>query len=200
MRTSRFVAIPLVLLAAAGCGRMAAEGGIDPDYLAEIETWHAKREAALATEGGWLSLAGLHPIVPGAQTLGSGEGADLRMTEKAPELIGTLTLAEDGGLALETAPGMAVSIGGEFVSGTIALASDADGAATELELGSLRFYVIARGGEHFLRVKDLEHQAAQRFRGVERFPVEERWRVEARLVPSAGAEGVPVPNVLGQVS
>jgi len=57
---------------------------MDPAYLAEIETWHAEREAALAAEDGWLTLVGLLPIAPGAQTLGSGPDAALRLPPSAP--------------------------------------------------------------------------------------------------------------------
>jgi uncharacterized protein (DUF1684 family) len=196
LSTARVLALVLVL---AGCSGCAALTGGDSAYRAEIETWHAEREAALAAEDGWLSLVGLHPIAPGTQTLGSGPEAALRLIDKAPALLGTLELTAQGELVLEVAPGQSVRVDGEARSGRLALATDATGSPTQLELGSLRLYAIARSGEVFLRVKDRESPARRDFTGVERFPVDSRWRVEARLEADS-ARSIAIPNVLGQVS
>ncbi len=192
--------LPLVLLLAAGCGGRAALTGGDSAYRAEIETWHAEREAALAAEDGWLSLVGLHPIAPGKQTIGSGPEAALRLPEPTPALLGTLELSQQGELALDVAPGVDLRVDGEPRAGRIPLATDAAGSPTLVELGTLRFYAIERGGEFFLRVKDSASPARLRFTGVERFPVDPRWRVEARLEAAEGASSIAIPNVLGQIS
>lgn len=188
----------LLLFLLAGCSRATVEGA-DSDYHAAIETWHAEREAALAAEDGWLSLVGLHPIAPGVRTIGSGPGAALRLPGAAPALLGTLELSAQGELALDVAPGVDLRVDGEPRAGRIPLATDAAGTPTLVELGTLRFYAIERGGEAFLRVKDRANPARLGFTGVERFPVDARWRVEARLEADS-ARSIAIPNVLGQVS
>ncbi len=192
--------LPLALLLAAGCGGRPAIDTSGADYRAEIEVWHAEREAALAAEDGWLSLVGLHPIAPGTQTLGSGPGVAIRLPDAAPALLGTLELTAQGELFFDIAPGPEVHVDGAPRSGRVPLASDARGSPTQIELGTLRLYAIARGGELFLRVKDRASPARLRFTGVERFPVDPRWRVEARLVGSDSVATIAIPNVLGQVS
>ena len=193
-------ALPLVLLLAAGCGGRRAIEFRDTAYLAEIEAWHAEREATLAAEDGWLSLVGLLPIVPGLHTIGSGPESALQLSDKAPALLGTLEFAESGKLTLEIAEGAEVRVDGQPRSGRIPLASDAGGAPTQVAVGTLRFYAIDRGGELFLRVKDSESPARLHFTGVARFPVDPRWRVQARLVASDSVATIAIPNVLGQLS
>ena len=76
------------------------------------------------------------------------------------------------------------------------MASDKDGRATVLTVGSLLFHTIDRGGSLYLRVKDRESPLLAAFAGIDRFPVDDRWRVEARL--EDGPEKIQVVNVLGQ--
>jgi uncharacterized protein (DUF1684 family) len=193
---ARVLALVLVL---AGCSGRAALTDGDAAYRAEIEAWHTEREAALAAEDGWLSLVGLHPIAPGVQTIGSGPEAALRLPDVAPALLGTLELSAQGELALDVAPGVDLRVDGETRAGRIPMATDADGNPTQVEIATLRLYAIERGGEAFLRVKDRASPARLQFTGVERFPVDPRWRVEARLEADS-ARSIAIPNVLGQVS
>jgi hypothetical protein len=199
MTPARWIVAGALLVLAAGCAGRAPSGGGDPAYPAEIETWHAQREPALAAEDGWLTLVGLHPIAPGAQTIGSGPEAALQLPAPAPALVGSLELTAQGELSLDIAPGVTLRVEGEPRAGRLALASDAAGKPTQLELGSLRCYAISRGGQLFLRVKDSASPARLGFTGVERYPVDPRWRVEARLEPDS-ARAIAIPNVLGQVS
>lgn len=199
MTPTRWIAVLAVLVLAAGCAGRAPSGGGDPAYFAEIETWHAEREAALAAEDGWLTLVGLHPIAVGMQTIGSGPDAALRLPAPAPALVGTLELTAQGELFLDIAPSVDLRVEGEPRTGHLALASDAAGKPTQFELGTLRCYAIARGGQHFLRVKDSASPARLGFTGVERYPVDPRWRVEARLEADS-ARAIAIPNVLGQLS
>jgi len=192
--------LPLILLLVASCGgRTALEAG-HVAYLAEIETWHAEREAALAAEDGWLSLVGLHPIAPGVHTVGSGPEAALRLPDKAPAVLGTLEFTDPRYLVLETAPGTSVVVEERHRTGRIPMLWDAKSGPTQVAVGTLRFFAIERGGEIYLRVKDSENPTRLYFAGIERFPVDPRWRVEARLVEREAPKGIVVPDVLGHLS
>lgn len=188
------VVIVTLALILGACG----SGAQDADYVATIDAWHAQREAALAAEDGWLSLVALLPIERGARTLGSAPDAELRLPAPAPPRVGTITLNDAGGLGLEPAPGVPLRVGDDVLNGPISLVPDSDGEPTEVSLGTLRFYAIERGGAFFLRVKDREAPARLHFTGVDRFPVDTRWRVEARLEADS-ARSIAIPNVLGQL-
>jgi uncharacterized protein (DUF1684 family) len=60
--------------------------------------------------------------------------------------------------------------------------------------------VIKRGDRLGVRVKDKQSPALAGFHGLDNYPVEPSWRVEARFEPYSPPKEVPIPNVLGQVT
>jgi uncharacterized protein (DUF1684 family) len=190
-----FVSLAVGLLLLTGCG---GQDGADPAYRASLDEWHAGRLERLQAEDGWLTLVGLHPLVPGTHTVGAAADRDLVLDAAVPDRVGTLAVTADA-LSFTPEPGVAVMADGVAVTGTVALASDADGAPTVLQLGSVRGHVIARGDRMFLRVKDSASPVRRDFAGIDRFPVDEAWRVTARLETAGMPPTVPISNVLGQV-
>ena len=183
-----------VLLVIAGCGGEKT----GPEYIAGIDQWHAERVERLQSDTGWLTLVGLHPLSEGVSSLGASSDADVIMAAGAPYWLGSLAVTSevimfsvhpDAEVALLDAP-----VEGRLSSST--LATDKDGPPTKLTTGSLVFYVIDRDGKLFLRVKDRQSEVLQSFHGIDRFPVDVRWRLTARL--EAGPATLNVPNVLGQ--
>jgi uncharacterized protein len=179
-------------------------------YAEELRAWQAAREASLLEPGGWLSLVGLHWLEEGATTFGAGPDNHLVFPEGAPELGGTFRRAGAEvsveaalGSNLRRAAGDAEGGGMDFTLtggpvSALPLAADTTGKPTVLALGSLRFWVIERGDRLGVRVVDLESPALAGFEGLDYFPADPAWRIEARLERSSGAT-VAVPNVLGQV-
>lgn len=166
-------------------------------YETELQRWHQGRVARLSTIDGWLSLVGLHPLHEGVNSLGTREGLDVVLQGEAPAHVGTIALS-DGAVRFEPALDVLVTADGVPVTGPMTAASDADGQATVFRVGTLRFHVISRGDQHFLRVKNSHAATRLQFAGVERYPVDERWRVTARLVTEGRPTEVASINVLGQ--
>ena len=77
------------------------------------------------------------------------------------------------------------------------LGSDADEETTVLDMDTFRFYVIERAGDYYLRVKDSDAATRKNFQGIERYPVDPKWRIEARLEPYNPPKTLQIPNVLG---
>ncbi len=188
---TRRLLIPILMLAVlAGCD----------SYTALIDTWHAARVERLAGEDGWLTLVGLHPLSKGALELGSAADADVRLVDKAPPRVGTLEVSgTEIRFTAVAAAGVRRADDGRAVT-SLALDTDADGAPTVLEVGTLRFHVIVRGGAPYLRVRDRESPVRASFTGIERFPVDAAWRVEARLMPWDEPRTIEMPDALGNVS
>lgn len=206
MPRSAFVALlPLVLaFGAAAASQPASPPDVLPAtassaaYRAEIEGWRDGRVERLTADNGWLTLAGLHPLVQGEQTLGSDPASDVVLPSSAPPRVGTLRI--DGRRAtIEIRPGVAVTVDGEPLAGG-ELVTDATGDPTILELGPVSFFVIERGEELFLRVRDRDHPDRARFAGIDSFPIDEAWRFDARFVPYEPVKQIPVANILGIVS
>jgi uncharacterized protein (DUF1684 family) len=185
----------LVLAAVLACAETAR--GMDQDYVRAIEGWRTEREEKLRAPDGWLSVVGLHWLREGASTIGSDKASDIRLPLPAPPRVGTLEFAK-GRALIRVAPGVTVKAHGKPIT-ELELASDAGGKADVLAVGPVSMYVIERGGRFGLRVKDAESARRRGFRGLEWYPVRERYRVAARFVPYDPPKPIPIANVLGTV-
>jgi uncharacterized protein (DUF1684 family) len=161
-----------------------------------LEQWKAKRVANLTSETGWLTLVGLYWLKAGDNTFG--RDADNRVVLDHPALAaksGSFKV-KDGAVTFVAAPGAGVTHDGAPVT-TIAMAADSTGKPTMLASGSLRFFVIERVGRLGVRVRDVNHPARTHFQGLEYFPVNDAWTVDARFEPYPATKRIPIVNILG---
>lgn len=159
------------------------------DHERTVENWRAQRYAALRRPIGWLTLAGLDWLRPGANRVGSGADNDVVLAA-GPATAGTITVTNgrpvaDGAFLYEGRPAREV-----------ALTTDANGEPTMLELGPLRFCVIERGGRLAVRTWDTESVTLRRFDGIDHWPVDPAWRLTGRFEPTPGRT-LRVPDVIG---
>lgn len=167
----------LLLLAAAAPGA---------PYRQTIEAWRAEREKKLRAEEGWLAVAGLHWLRKGEQRVGTAAGSDIVLPAgSAPALVGTLVLL-GGTVTFRPTDGGAPRV----------LKPDSDDV---VQVGRLRLTVIERSGRHGLRVRDPESARRRAFEGLDWYPVDESYRVQARFVPASSKRSIGIPNVLGDV-
>lgn len=181
----------------AACDRTdhAAEQAELAAYRAEIEAWQKEREERLRQPDNWLTLVGLHWLSDGAQSLGSDPMSDLVLPAEAPGRVGMLT-SRDGGVELDLTPGVGATVDREAVGRKIELLPE-EGPPPVVELGSLRFHAIRRGDWLGLRVRDLESPALAQFAGLEFFPVDPDWRLDARFEPYDPPKEVLIDDVTG---
>ena len=162
----------------------------DPEqHRAEVEAWREARYRSLRRDTGWLTLAGLGWLEPGPNRVGSDPDADV-VLPGGPALAGTITVAGD----VATADGDWLQDGLPVAS--LRLVTDRDGDPTLLELGSLRTCVIDRGGRLALRTWDLDAPQRAAFAGIEHWPVDLAWRLDATLERTPGRT-LAVPDVFG---
>ncbi len=173
------------------CGCAAAPGGAS-SLAANTDAWHAERLDKLQAPDGWLSLVALEWLQPGVNRIGRGPDADVRYDGFPVDQVGAIVLEGDV-VAFETAPG--VSVEGAPADGV--LQSDATGAPTVLGLGDIRFHVIRRSGRLAVRIKDAAAPTRTGFAGIERYPADERWRIEAAFTPAADGATLTMDTVLG---
>jgi len=151
------------------------------DGLDAWKRWRASREARLRDPEGWLALAGLHWLSPGENRV---EG-----------LPGAFVL-RGGRVALRAAPGDGWTLDGTPVTERV-LASDAAERPDRLRLGERVVQVIERGGELALRVWDASSPALRSFHGIEAFPYDPGWRIEARWEAYPSPREVEQPSAAG---
>jgi uncharacterized protein (DUF1684 family) len=66
--------------------------------------------------------------------------------------------------------------------------------------GTQLFYVMVRDGRLGVRLKDSESPTRLHFKGLEYFPVDPSWRLEAHFEAHSPVRKIPIPNVLGGVT
>ena len=165
-------------------------------YEQEIEAYRERRLAGLRRPTGWLTLVGLHWLEPGENSVGSADDNDI-VLGGGPENWGTVKLHEDQ-LHFTAANGSDVSYGDGTMS-TGPLIADTQGDATVVTSGTLSFYVIDRGS-YGLRVKDSDATALKKFEGLDFYPIDSAWRIEADIERAEPGTVIQIGNVLGQLS
>lgn len=172
----------------------------DAAFGSNLRAWRQDRLERLTSEDGWLTLAGLFWLEEGANTCGSDPQSSLVFPAgSAPAKVGVFYRRGEE-IDFEPAPGVAVKSAGEPVAGRLRLASDAEGAPTRLQLGSLDFHLIRRGERFGVRLKDSQSPLRLHFPGLEYFPADPAWQVVARFEPHVPPKRISVPNVLGTVN
>jgi uncharacterized protein (DUF1684 family) len=166
------------------------------DYVKAVEKWRSEEAADLKKEDGWLTLAGLFWLKEGVNTVGGGPQYDVRLTENFTQgKFGEIHF-NNGVATLKVADGVEAQCDGKRV-GTMDLVSDEKGKPSEIRVGSQMFYLIRREDRFGIRLKDNESKARNEFKGQNWFPVNESYRVPARLEALPEPKELMVPNVLG---
>ncbi len=170
----------------------------DPEYIGEIEAWHAKRIDNLKKENGWLNLVGLFWLREGENTFGSSDENDVVFPKgKCPPDMGKF-IFNDSSITVVINPTVNVTSENQIISEQI-LVHDLQGKPTVLEFGSLRWFVIKRGEKFGIRLRDVEADLVKNFEGIERFPVNSDWRIEATFEKYDPPKTIAVPSVLGTI-
>ena len=207
---SALLTVSLAFAFSGACTRQSKPvAAIDPvAHKNEIQKWQSERLASLTKNDGWLTLAGLFWLNEGENKFGSDKtNAVVLPKGKAPGVAGSLWL-EKGRVHLTTRPeskilvasppGVAVNRVDNHPLTSLDLKDDSDDSGpTVLELGTLLINVIRRGERIGVRVKDTESQTLREFKGLEYYPIDPKWRIEARFEPYAPAKAIPITNVLG---
>lgn len=149
---------------------------VDPTaHQKDVEKWRADRVARLTAEDGWLSLVGLFWITEGESRVGANPDFEVPLPAPLPARVGTITLAK-GKAHFKPAPGIDLK--------ETDLHSDLVEGYEKLTLGTVNFYLIERGARFGIRVKDSKSPARTHFQGLDWFPVDSSWKVQAKFIPS----------------
>ena len=194
IRTSLFVAAAIL-------GVATVQATDIDSYKHSIEQWQAGRVERLTAPDGWLSLIGLEWLKDGTNRVGSAADNDIVLSA-GPAHLGVVTLAHDGSMRIALDKDSGATIDGKAVT-EAALVDDlhagADAAPTRVSFGTASFYVIDRDGRKGLRVKDTEAPTRKHFVGIDAFPIDPSWRIEATWVPAAPGETLEMGSVIGTI-
>jgi uncharacterized protein (DUF1684 family) len=190
----------LILLLSTSAGPARA----DDEFAASLAQWRAQREAGLVRPDGWAALVALHWLDERRATrIGSEPDADLQLASLAPQwgrierdgLRWQLHLAEPAAVEIDDVAAGAGTV--NLVSDTEAARTDA--APTRISTGSVRMSLIERGGRHALRVWDAQAPARVGFAGLEHFPADPSWRIQATWIAHEPARSIDIATVINTV-
>jgi uncharacterized protein (DUF1684 family) len=179
-------------------GLMAA-GTVDPAYVKSIQDYRTKIETTLKSDTGWLTVAGLHWLKPGATTVGSDASSGFVLPAgKAPAKLGVFHF--DGKtVKFEAAAGSQVQVNGKpFQSGTL-VDDYKDRTPDALTVGDLTMTIIDRGGKIGVRLRDKSSKYRKEFTHRSWFAVKPEYKVEGKLIPYAEPKKLRVATVIDGV-
>lgn len=189
-----------LLLAAMTLGTASVHATDTTPYTQQIQQWRADRVARLTAPDGWLSLIGLEWLHEGVNRIGRAADNDI-VLKAGPAHLGTLTWAVDGSLHLALDPQAGVTVDGKPATEAVLVDDMHAGAGgpTLVRFGSASFYVIDREGRKALRVKDPQAANRAHFAGIDYFPIDPAWRIEAEWVPFQPAHKLEMGSVIGTI-
>lgn len=165
------------------------------EHIKSIETWRAARVARLTAPDSWLTLVGRHLLAPGENTVGTAPDNSIRLAV-GPPYLATVTLAADRTVTLAPVPSALLEVDGISAHRPVALDWQGD-KPTRVTFGTANFYVMSRGPELYLRVRDTAAANRAHFAGIDYFPIDPAWRIEAAWVPFDPVKQVNITNMIG---
>lgn len=189
----------LVILACCG-SKKTQDKPIDiVAYNSEIEAWHQKRIQDLKGSEGWLNLAGLFWLHEGVNTFGSGPKNDIVFPEgKMPERAGIFLLKQST-VTLEASPGVNITSKGRPVKRMVVFHPDSSKTPT-LEYDQLQWFIVERDTKYGIRLRDFKNPELVNFKGIERYPLDAAWRLEAMFEKADSSRTIDITNILGQTA
>ena len=182
----------LLLAIVWGCGSAVKQN--DPDYVASIEHWQQLRIDSLKGKTGYLNLAGLFWLEEGENRIGSDSSNNFIFPAEAPGYLGSLVIAGDSIWLNNAHPELKVA---EGLTGESILIQAPDLERRSMRFNDLQWYIIQRGDEYGIRLKDYSHPLITTFKGIENYPIDINWRVEARFETYAEPKIVEIKNQVG---
>ncbi len=188
-----FICLLAVIVA---CNNTKHDKDSATQHAHEINQWQKQRLERLTKTDGWLTLAGLIWLEEGENSFGSAKTNDVIFPkELGIDLLGWIYVQENG-------INIKIKEGFEVLHDTIPvtsmeLQSDADGKPTVLTYNRYSWYVIKREGKYAIRLKDKESKVLKEFKGIDTWPADQHWRMEAEFKPYDPPKNIIIPNVMG---
>lgn len=170
-------------------------------YLIEVDQWHATRIEALKKPNGWLNLEGLFWLQAGVNRFGSDTKNELVYANPIfPAHLGDFVL-EGEKVYWRNAVGEKIQLknsAGALIQdiSSINLLSESEGEYTS-QWKDFVWVVIKRADKIGVRFRNLKAKTLLEFKGIERFPVDAKWRIQAKVIPQ-DQNPLMIMNVLGQ--
>jgi len=174
--------------------------GEDPIYVNTLQQWRLQHAASLSTQDGWLTVVGLEWLKPGDNTFGTAADNSVHLPAAGSAHLGIIHVGQSDLQLLAPANGFPADF---QVDGHAARNQEivVDGPnPTQFTFGTLTFFVIRRGDQTALRIKDSRARARLDFRGLHWYAPDPGYKIEAEWIPYDEPKRVGIQNVVGIVT
>jgi uncharacterized protein (DUF1684 family) len=170
----------------------------DKEYTKLVEDWHQMRIDYLKKPDGWLNLEGLFWLQKGNNIFGSAATANCHYDNKDfPAFLGNFIYDGDSVIWVNGKTD-AIQIDKAQVNLNQSYkVFDGNGRESIMEWNHFSWVVIKREDKVGIRFRNLKAKTLLDFKGIERFPVQAKWHIQAKLVQPA-QNFLMITNVLGQ--
>lgn len=169
-------------------------------YQQEIDQWHRNRENNLKKETGWLTVSGLYWLAEGENSFGTSKENKIVFPEgKAAAQMGSFILLNEE-VRLTILPNIEVKRNDTLFSTGIIFNKDMEEQSVILSHKNLRWFIIKRGNKYGVRLRDLDSDARKKFTHIERFPVNENWKINALYDAPISKKTIPIHDVIGNTT
>lgn len=167
------------------------------EYESQVLQWRAKRYESLTSENGWLALAGLYWLKDGRNLVGSNPLCEIALPDSAPTFMGLIEL-KGGTARFQVAQGVRVSINDRMAQKAI-LKPTRDPKPTYITWKHLRMVLHEHAGKYAIRVWDNQREERHGLPPLKWFPVDKRFRINARYTRYPNAKPAGHPDTSGEI-
>jgi uncharacterized protein (DUF1684 family) len=161
-----------------------------------VADFRARREAAIRSEYGWLSLAGLYWLSEGENAVGSGASNPIRLPDRAPAHTGVFKLSKEG-VTFTPAAGVSTRLNYAPLETTSPFLKPDSSGQDFMHIGDIQMVVIERAGKLAIRVWDPQNETRRNFAGCVWYAKDDRYRVRARVKSFAKPKSVTIVDSIG---
>jgi uncharacterized protein (DUF1684 family) len=177
----RIISFFLLLSTCFTCQTQNVLPELPADYSEQHQNWKDERMAELLSPTGWLSMIGLYWLDEGKNSCGSAAEQNIPLPDFAPAQAAVYTL-QKGQVSCDPMTDQGVIV--------------YNAEECSMGYGSLRWYLLERGGRYGIRVQDTLIPTRIRFAPIPSFPLDPAYRVYAKWEAAAVDASVMMRNVL----
>lgn len=166
---------------------------------APLMKFRADREVTLKADNGWLTVAGLHFLNQGDNSIGSDPSNDIVLDfPSVPKRAGVITMTGKA-VRIKAASGQTLMVNDKPVSESELHGAFDDKPQDTVQFGAVTFFVHYSGPRLALRVRDQQSPIRTGFRGLRWFDPDPAYRTTGAFKPYPEPRVVQIPNILGDL-
>ena len=173
----------------------------DDVHREQVLAWRAEHQAKYTSETGWLAITNLDWLREGENCFGaSPENTIVLPADCVPDVAGSISVVGDR-IEIVAADNVKLSVNGSLVKSSILQidrkSAESNSTDEVMIADRLRFQLIRRSGKMAIRVRDRQSRSLPDFKGMNWFPVDEAYRVEAVYRPYEPGKTLSIVNSRG---